>query len=191
MPPIAAPEAPHLDSRTIIVAHGVFGMGVGKTYQLSNNGNSCFCILKPDGDSLKKTYTYKQLIALWRQGRISINGGRIDRQAEMVAQAESKRLEKETELTKFREDRAVAYAKSPAAKWLESAMGTEFANASNRQSLARVLDGTDAAYGGLVSHKWDEPLKALGASDRLTLVSDVVAFLKEKYQASIPPTCPA
>lgn len=75
------------------------------------------------------------------------------------------------------------YHSLPSSKWIDENLGTEFANLYNRLMLARVLDGVDRKYRGLVGRHWLPSLESIGFSvDQHGVNSaDVIAFLKRKY----------
>ena len=75
------------------------------------------------------------------------------------------------------------YRNLPSSQWIDENMGIEFANLHNRLMLARVLDGVDMQFRGLISRFWLSPLERLGFNTEQhgSDTAAVIEFLKRKY----------
>jgi len=106
-----------------------------------------------------------------------------------IAEAARKRRAQEEaeEKRRAQKEKEEEYQALPSSAWIEENLGTEFANIHNRLMLARVLDGKDAKFGGLISPTWLSPLESLGFSPEKHGASstDVIKFLKQVYQDQI------
>ena len=79
------------------------------------------------------------------------------------------------------------YDDSPSSPWIEKTFGPDFAfgNIFNKVKLARVLDGGDKTYQGLMDRSWIEPLRKLGI-EPAGKNSDIIAGILAAYQKSKP-----
>ena len=108
-----------------------------------------------------------------------------------VAEAARKQREQEEAEAKRKKEaqKEEEYRDLPSSKWIDENLGTEFTNLHNRLMLARVLDGVDTKFRGLIDRFWLSPLESIGfdpdqhGSDN----ADVIAFLKRKYAEQAKP----
>lgn len=108
-----------------------------------------------------------------------------------VAEAARKQRAQEEAEEKRRKEaqKEEEYRNLPSSKWIDENLGTEFTNLHNRLMLARVLDGVDKKFRGLIDRFWLSPLESIGfdleqhGSDN----ADVIAFLKRKYAEQAKP----
>lgn len=108
-----------------------------------------------------------------------------------VAEAARKQREQEEAEAKRNEDaqREEEYRNLPSSKWIDENLGTEFTNLHNRLMLARVLDGVDKKFRGLIDRFWLSPLESIGfdPDQHGSYDADVIAFLKRKYAEQTKP----
>lgn len=98
--------------------------------------------------------------------------------------ARKQRQQEEAEARRKKEaQKEEEYRNLPSSTWIDEHLGTEFTNIHNRLMLARVLDGRDKKFNGLISPSWLSPLERIGFNPEQhgTLNADVIAFLKRKY----------
>lgn len=102
--------------------------------------------------------------------------------------ARKQREQEEAEAKREKEaQREEEYRNLPSSKWIDENLGTEFANLYNRLMLARVLDGVDEKFRGLISYTWRAPLESIGFDPEQhgNITVAVIAFLKRKYSMTV------
>lgn len=110
-----------------------------------------------------------------------------------IAEAARKQREQEEAEAKRKEEaqKEEEYRNLPSSKWIDENLGTEFTNLHNRLMLARVLDGVDKKFRGLIDRFWLSPLESIGfdpeqhGSDNAA----VIAFLKRTYAEQADTDC--